>query len=471
MKNTKRITPEEAVQMARSDRNRILFMAGTIVVLGIGYVFSGAQEERYRAEDDAVAGEKLPDNAAEQKKAEAVVVVPDFDIPDMLEAIRDATPAERVIVDGDALTAVFNYGRLLTPRHYEAAGLRELTPELRTEVRADPSAHRVKPFRVRGKVEAIGKRRRSETLPEEWAGSLRLEDDSFAHFVVLEVPEDTSVGDFIRVDGMFLKIYSTEAPSEIGGRLEGPLLLGPEAVPSYAPVNLDEPVELTHLHEVRDDSGGDVSGVPMDALWELMSLAKAGNQDLDWATVPAIDGQVIGNLLADGESYRGKPFRLELSRNMGGWTEKAGENPLRLERWTRGWIGNQNWKGQVPIVAYFAPTNQPELRDRNGVSKYLTGRGYFFKNHVYERGGGDIGRAPLFVMETVDVFIVEPDEFPIMMMWGAMIGAMLMIALLWFLLVRDRKNSAALQKELVRRRRARRAQLPATVGPAVQPES
>ena len=443
--------------MQRNDRIRILIMAGAVIVLGVGYLFTSAQEKRYRAQEQDQEQPDLP--GAEEQEVAHSVVVPPFDMPEVLAGIRDSTPAERVIVNGEALTAVFNYGRLLTPRHYEAAGLRDLSPEVRAELERDPSAHRVQPLRMRGWIESLGKRRRSESLPEEWAGSLRLEDDHFAHFVVLEVPPGAAVGQFVRIDGMFLKLYSAEAPSAVGGRMQGPLLLGPAAVPSYPRVDTSKQIELTALDGVRDDQAGDVTGIPERALWQLMARARAGDDSVDWSSAPVIDGQVIGELLKDGDAYRGKPFRLEISRNMGGWTESAGENPLRLERLTLGWIGNQTWKGQVPIISFYAPLDKPELRDRNGVSKYLTGRGYFFKTKVYERGAGDIGRAPVFVMEAVDVFVPRPDGTPAKMMWGVLVGLVLMIALLWFLLLRDRKKSVALHEELVRRRRARQASL------------
>ena len=38
---------------------------------------------------------------------------------------------------------------------------------------------------------------------------------------------------------------------------------------------------------------------------------------------------------------------------MGTYTEAAGENPLRLETVTRGWIGNFAWTGAVPVINPF----------------------------------------------------------------------------------------------------------------------
>ena len=41
---------------------------------------------------------------------------------------------------------------------------------------------------------------------------------------------------------------------------------------------------------------------------------------------------MVGALVFDGEAFRGKPFRLPLSTNLGAWTTDAGENPLRLDQ-------------------------------------------------------------------------------------------------------------------------------------------
>ena len=169
-------------------------------------------------------------------------------------------------------------------------------------------------------------------------------------------------------------------------------------------------------------------------------------------------------LFGEGEPYRGMAVRLELSKNLDGWTERAGENPLRIERVTKGWIGNQTWKGQVPVIYYISPSEQEELHDRYGEARYLEGRGYFFKNYAYTKADGDLGRVPVFVMDTIEAVEIEVDGTPRQIMW-AMLGAVLgMIGLLAFLLLRDRRKAAELQAELIRRRRARRGAASSSTG-------
>ena len=75
-----------------------------------------------------------------------------------------------------------------------------------------------------------------------------------------------------------------------------------------------------------------MTGLPEDALWELMAKASSPDPGTDWESAPALDGQLMGEILADGEPYRGMAVRLELSKNLDGWTERAGENPNRRAR-------------------------------------------------------------------------------------------------------------------------------------------
>jgi len=454
-KTTQKLTLEHVEQLQRRDRNRLLVMTFAAVALGIGYLVS---------KDQATS---LPDELEEptaQIQEGPAIVIPEFDLPQILERIRDGSQAERVVVDAEVLTSVFNYGRIFTDRHFEAAGARELTGAALEEIEADPSAVRVKPYRAHGWIERIEKRRREASLPEEWFGTLQIEgqdgsrDSSpgFAHFVVLDMPAETEVGDFVRIDGMFLKLYRREIGQDW---YEGPLLLGPRGVSSVPRSDLSK-VIAPDLGSVQDDEVADVSGLDDTVTWDLMAQALQENDletaKVDWESAPVLDSQTMGRLFQDGEQYRGKPFRFEVCRNLGTWTESAGENSLRLTKVTKGWIGNMTWKGPAPVLNFMAPFDKPELNDRYGGAKYLQGRGFFYKNYAYEQSNGTPGRAPVFVLAGIEAFIPTVDPTPRYMMWGMLIGAVLMSGALWFLLMRDRKKAEELQAELIRRRRERR---------------
>lgn len=460
MKKPQRMTPQAAAAMASADKRRMILMVIGVVLLGGGYFWAQTQKTSY----EEVERDNAPE-LAQKDEPNVQVVVPEFDRRDVLENVRDRTTEGRLVVEGEALDVVFDYGRLLTWRHYDALNATPVDAAAVAALSADPAAHRVGAYRARGEVVERGKRRRNPSRPEEITGTLRTDDGQYVHFVVLEADEDIEVGKWARVDGMFLKLYRTEAPTGMGadGWFEGPLLCGADLVRSYAPVDLEGvDFPLASLDGVLDDTlETGANGIPDDAKWELMSLAWAdrmGAADIDWDAAPLLDGQTIGELFLDGEDYRGKPFRLDVSQNLGGWTEREGENPMRLARTSAGWIGNQTWKGQVPLFYWMGPFDLPEITDRLGKAHYVTGRGFFLKNMAYEKNKGDLGRAPVFVMAAVDTFTPAEDERTEALMFGVLGTTIGLAALLWFLLARDKTRAKELQAELVRRRRARRAQ-------------
>lgn len=458
MKHT-RMTPEQLAQAERSDRNRMIVMGVATVMVAIAFVVSQQQVKKLSDADQ----QEMPESQRVAETEQVVGHVPAFDMLEVLEPIRDGESSERIVVDQRALDVVFDYGRILTDNQYRSVGIRTLDEATYEELWQAPGEHRVEPYLARGELVRLQRRKRSENRPQEYAGTLAMGGDRHVHFVVLDKPEGLDVGDWARVNGMFLQLYSVEAP---GGeeRIEAPLLCGPELVRSFAPIVPEGAVATPSLEAVTDDTLQNVTGLPEDALWELMAKASSPDPGTDWESAPALDGQLMGEILADGEPYRGMAVRLELSKNLDGWTERAGENPLRIERVTKGWIGNQTWKGQVPVIYYISPSEQEELHDRYGEARYLEGRGYFFKNYAYTKADGDLGRVPVFVMDTIEAVEIEVDGTPRQIMW-AMLGAVLgMIGLLAFLLLRDRRKAAELQAELIRRRRARRGAASSSTG-------
>jgi len=447
----KQITLAEAQALARRDRNRLVIMALAVVVLGAGYVVTRFYGERYELEEERERTANVPDRGPLER-----IVTIEFDKPEVLEKVRDARPEDRVLEDTEPLRDVLDYARLQTRRHYDALGIRELTPEVYAELESDPGAHRVEPFRMRGEVVDL-EPRSSPNRPDEAHGTLRLEDGRYAHFVVVELPAGTGVGDFVRVDGCFVKLFSREGE---GGWMEGPLLASQKAEASVPRLGSVEGLEelLARVEDDRfDEDHIHTPPLPEDAKWGLMSYAASpASAELDWESAPELDTEVLARIYDDGNAYRGKPFRLSISRNQGSWTEAVGENPLRLEKLTTGWIGNMVWKGKVPVIQYIAPFDKPELQDFTGSAKLVDGRGFFLKNVFYERKDGAPGRVPLFVMQAIDVFTPVADGRTLMFMWGLLGGTLLLAGCFWLLLVRDKRSSRALQAELVRRRRARR---------------
>jgi len=446
MKKPARLTPEAAAQLANRDKRRMIAMAIGVVLLGIAYFVAQTKKREYEAQEEA----DLMAASVEQERVP--ISVPPFDSVELLDQVRDASPEDRVLVDKEPLDAVMRYVGLLDELHFQELGLRDLTPEVASEIAADPSAHRLDPLRARGIVGRLGKRRSPGANFDEHFGSIVLENGTAAHFVVREVPQNLAVGHFVRVNGLFLKLFSAEAEN---GFIEGPLVLGRRLVESFEQYDSETIANLPALDDVRDDSTGKELGIPLDARWQLM--ARAAQPHDDAAELPELTNHMMVELFKDGAAYRGERFRLPVSINMGTWVEAVPENPLRLDKLTTGFIANATWKGAAPLMQFIAPFERLDLQDRQDTAHYLTGTGYFLKNTLYQKRDGQPAIAPFFVMDSIETFTPGEDKITKAIMWGVFGGAGVLVVVIWFLVMRDKRESKALQEEILRRRRERRA--------------
>ena len=450
----RRLSPTELEALARKDRNRLIVLTASTVLLGAAIL--GTRLVKNRAIDREA--QHAPRSAEGAEESPGDLVVPPFDGQELLAAIDDATPEGRLVLGGEGLTSLLYYSNLLGPRHYAALDAPAVDAAVAAELLANPAVARTRPFRVRGWIEELGRRRRSPSLEESYA-TLRLEDEATrAHVTFLKPAEEDGlgVGDFVHFDGLFVQAY--RAPVA-GSLIEGPLFAARElerSHPARPSLGADELRSLL-IAEVDDDQLGDVRPEPQAALWELMAYAAERADEVDWEGSLELNTSTLTALVQDGEAFRGVPFRLPISINMDSWTSLAGENRLRLERVTRGWIGNSVWKGPAPVIQWIAPFEAPELADRAGSAHFVTARGFFLRNVFYEKVDGSPGRTPLFVMAAVEPFVPPVDPRPRMLMMGVLFGTVGIISLIWFLLRRDRRAASKLHEDLVRRRRARRA--------------
>ena len=151
-----------------------------------------------------------------------------------------------------------------------------------------------------------------------------------------------------------------------------------------------------------------------------------------------------------------------MSVNLDTFSRSIGDNPLGLERITEGWIGNMTWKGSVKAIRWFAPFERSGmLRKKIGDDhRYVTARGFFFRNHVYDNAKGQPARAPIFVLSDLEVFQVPADPNVRLFSWLIVVGTILVMLVIFLLLLADRRKSRALYQDMVRRRRARRESAP-----------
>ena len=463
-----RISKEEAARLAQRDRNRIIGLAIFAVMVGGLYLYSSADARKKRAAEAAELEGSKPTRSLE---AEDFAVIP-FDSPDALELINDGDEASQQLLATEPLKVVFDYARMQTPVALRALGIREMTPTLNGQLVDAPADHRMEAYRVRGEILSVIQRPRVAGTGSDWLGSLLSEDGDVSHFLVATPPKQADgtrrieVGDFLRVEGLFYGLYRTQV--DVDGSegeaapapLTGPLIVGARAEPSAPKLSAEIARLAPTLGEVRDDSIGTVfePGTFEFAQWELMGRAALLGEETDWDAAPELDSEVLRQIFEDGESYRGKPFRLPVCVNLEGNSYGAPDNPLRIDRYSDGWIGNIGWKKPASVIRWIGPFDRKDLlrSQLDDDNRYVTARGYFFRNEVYTTSAGVPGRTPVFVMESVDIFTPEADPSIAWFAYGVLGLTIGLIGLIYLLLRADKKKSRELYDDMLRRKRARR---------------
>lgn len=479
-----KITPEEAARMARRDRFRILGLTVSALLIGALYLYSQARTlaEQEKLNQESASSVPTPEETVQQ--------IP-FDQPEVLAQIEDATEAQQEFLESAPLKEVFSYAKLQTRRALESAGMRTLDAEVSGELMAAPSSHRLDPILLRGQILQVSERQGSDGSRSGWIGSVLTDDGSLGYFLVQDAPRlegDPSApqslrpGDYIRVDGIFHKVYRAAVPNAMGSETlesaSGPLVLGFRASPSTPAVPAaDEFTEewaqalLLGLDSVLDD---EVSRTfEKDAFdlqqWGLMAYAQMKGAETDWDAAAELNQEVLSQIYEDGDAFRGTPFRVPVSINLDTYSTSVEDNPLRLDRVTQGWIGNNNWKGSVKTIKWVGPFIRRDLLRTQGLKgaddphRYVQAKGYFFRNILFSNKSGEPRRSPVFVLHDLEVFQLKGSN-PVAPIALVIVGATIFMVIVIFLLLRaDRRKSARLREDMVRRRRKREGREAAAV--------
>lgn len=450
---------KEALLM-RSERNRLVFMGVLLLLLVVAFGASVLQKTRYENAERERLAKQVP-----QGQPEEVVAVRRFDPATIEGEVRDATPEQRVLIDQEPLRKMLDHVRGHGPGQWKALEPDRLTPALWDEILADPDSHRARPLWVRGRLASYEQRPLGER--EAYYGTLESEGGTPVTFMTARmdqslfgaVDEDLT---YARLEGLFLEVYRRENED---GWVVTPLLVGSRLAKSWPEMDgMDDEMLGTVLAAVTDDTTKRSTGVNDAAFlaqYLLMDRFEQGwGETIDWD-----DPEVARELTSEtydwlmepenGNTARGMPFVLPVSRNMDARTLDPGENPARIDTIMQGWISNQLWTSQGAVMKYVTPSVKPQIVG-GGTDQLLTGRGIFLKKVAYDASNNERRIAPLFVMETLDVFIPPEDDSVETIFWFIGSITVLLVILIPWLVIRDRKQSERLRQELVRRKQERR---------------
>ncbi len=451
---------------AASENRRLIYMIGGLFVV-LGILVSSLIQSRLVVPREAP--QTLEDESA---SAPALVAQPEIDVERLEALVADADPADQVVLESEAADLLLAAARRYTGAHFAALDTPELDAERVAALESEPAAHRAEPCTARGWIDAL-RLRSGAAFGAEYLGRLRLEDGSVVHFLVPEASTDGQeeggapvFGDFVRIDGLFLKIYRTEVEEQPGTWLAGPLLVGSrmlDSAPAFGPVvELDarilSEVEDAVLGARADQEPNLVLETPAEPFWHLMAYARDLPADaLDWSAAPELDQRLLDELLERPADWRAQPIRIPISRLQDGRVKLAGENPARIERYTQGWIGNTTWKN---VLQFKTPLVLPDLH----VGDLVRGQGFFLHDFAYESAERGLRVAPVFVLHALERHVPRTSPVFAYISWSvAGMGAFLTVLFI-VLLRRDKRRSEEFQAALVQRRRARRGGT-GTVGP------
>lgn len=384
------------------------------------------------------------------------ISLPKLDIAALEAAASEEHAGQFVGVPASVLEAGFAASAPLTDSLFAALGGRELTAALAAEIVQAPKLHRGQLLRVRCFVDELrGFENPIDALKPRYIVRGHLEDGAALLFAVAEIVGLAPVpGDFVRMDGLFVR---AERETVAGVSSEIALFVGPrmcESFPTLAPLKQLDANTFSHVHDDRVADG--LGGLDPDTYWKLVSYVKHLEPNaVDWNKTPVLDNETIQSIFCAGDAWRGKPVRVPAARLLDVWKKAQSENPLRLEHLIEGWFGRGDWTGQAKLAHFVAPLDAvpPDLHGDVSV------RAFFYKNLAYAPRDGGTAIAPFFVLQSLEAFVPADNPGLRQMTYILAAGLLILGTMIFVVLRRDRKSSAALEVELRRWRRERRQKL------------
>lgn len=396
------------------------------------------------------------------------VAVPEIDQA-LLSQAEDATHPQRLVLEPAPLAHLLEKSVDIVPSVADALGMpREPIPV--SMLRASPQAYRGAYLWYAGELGylSLGKSGHPVTGYEIFEGYLETADGETIMFRVSDVPDDLKVGEFVRVEGFFLKLRdsATQPKAEMA-----PLLVGPELFRDHRPwpaITELDPETFADIDDDVVDAGGewltefgdaedDLEASQDVPLWTLASYAiHAANSPestfAHWRQVaPFVSKEQLTRYKKD-DVPAGEPVRVLGSLVKAEWFA-ARPNPVGIEYWTQALVQVRDLGGKV------VPIWIPKKLEGVTRNESLEVRAYYFKRFVYQPVSGE-GQVftPVFVAADLTRFEVGPEHPAatwVKIGFAALVG--FVIVLFFGIARRDRKNRDEHEVAMIERRRKRRS--------------
>ncbi|HMQ21128.1 MAG TPA: hypothetical protein PKE00_01480 [Planctomycetota bacterium] len=382
-------------------------------------------------------------------------VVPDITLPPIdkriLAEAKDATAIQRLETEAVVYEHLLACVAYIVPGALQAMGLQDGSV---AALRADSSAWRGKPVTFEGMITRID---RPVAIPgvDVWKkteGMLETEAGETIFFAVLDkVPAELVPGKFARIEGFFYKLRDFKFPTRHD---QVPHVVGFALRPGFRSFAAVKELDRTFLSTIADDVETP-SEIDSNALYHVTSWLQNQPNDAAWFdAAKVLERRDVEKMLAAGEDApRGQVFHVR-AELYDAQTRMAEPNPLGIEHWTRAWVRHSD---QETIQVNIPGRLEGEWRTGDIVVFY----GAYLQRYWYEAGIDDQGRrveriVPLFVAKALLPWklVDNPANFWIRIALVAV--ALLLIAAVSFLVLRDRKAEQEVRDRLIEQRRRKR---------------
>lgn len=407
-----------------SDKARIIFLVVITAIVVVAFFFFRFQSAELAQENAAATTDHI---LAPPSRIEVSAKVD----PALLVDVKDSTISERVVKEMDPFLHLIKQAAKLIPGDMELLNVSLCDPEA---LLADSAAFRGKPLSIKGNLQWWEKENFQDF--QLYRGYLTTLKGESVYFTVLNMSDEVSIGDVVKLEGFFFKIFSFTLPGDGTRVSEAPFLVGRRLINSFyemEPVNeLDMDLLGTIYDYSLEDSSREFQEKP---LFHVLSYVHNMNDE----TFNSIDfpDTLASEILFRSSTFRGQPVKVAghpiwtRTRMLG----PGGENPIGIEKVFHGILLNH--KGGF---CYYIALDIPRWLSSD-YKDLINIKGFFLRNYSYVTRKGTPQSAPVLVVGGFEKFVYPEDNTMAYVTFFIIGLTVLIVGFFFFTIFVDRKRS------------------------------
>lgn len=363
----------------------------------------------------------------------------------LLAEVRDEKLSDRVVKETAPYIHLIAQAARLVYGDMELLGVETLDPEA---VRNDPATHRGRPYAIKGRLEGFEKIEEHDF--ELYRGFMATRNGEYVYFTVLDIPSDVVIGDVVKLQGFFFKLYSFNLPEEVRVS-DAVYIVGKQLVPSFYDMAPAHELDQALLDTLYDYDILDMAK-PFEEkhLYHLLSYV----ENVDQETIDSLRFQELlpPEILRKPGDFRGQPVQilgevvlLPVQRDLG----PRGENPLGIKRIYHGVL--LNYAGGKYGFCYFLSLTKPDWMKKKDLV-YV--RGFFLRNYAYRTQNENLQPSILVVAVDFEKFVIPEDYTMAYISIAILAGTVLVFIIFFISIFRDRKHNRIYREKFIQRKKA-----------------